>query len=223
MSVLNVCSTTELDNSREQFLSRRYRNTPVAEQQGQKNLLYRRFYHHHHQHSGSTSSDSYDNYSSYTSSSSSSFEVLFSRLLDALIFTSAIAITAYSYLTGTLVVPQAVVEAPKPNLVGYNHHQQLTKRHSHHSLLDSNATGGNSLIQAADSIEDSKRKRTQEWAEQQINTSTAATPAISTNHHHSQSSHHHHNHQHIHSNSSPINSSTTKKRSYSVLDKKVLY
>lgn len=41
-----------------------------------------------------------------TSSSSlrpiSSFEVLFSRLLDVLIFTSAIAITAYSYLTGTL-------------------------------------------------------------------------------------------------------------------------
>ncbi|ORE07653.1 hypothetical protein BCV72DRAFT_334997 [Rhizopus microsporus var. microsporus] len=41
-----------------------------------------------------------------TSSSSlrpiSSFEVLFSRLLDVLIFTSAIAIATYSYLTGTL-------------------------------------------------------------------------------------------------------------------------
>ncbi|GAN02622.1 hypothetical protein MAM1_0025c02067 [Mucor ambiguus] len=84
-----------------------------------------------------------DDLSSYTASSkNSSFEVIFSRLLDALIFTSAIAITAYSYLTGTLLdQPVSYVEAPpKPIL------KKMATRQ----------------------IEDSKRRRTQEWAEQQL-------------------------------------------------------
>lgn len=118
MSVLNVC-TTEMD---------RYRH----HQHQRISSLYHRFY-----------PMSNDDLSSYTSSSkNSSFEVIFSRLLDALIFTSAIAITAYSYLTGTLIdQPVSYVEAPpKPML------KKMTTRH----------------------IEDSKRRRTQEWAEQQI-------------------------------------------------------
>lgn len=118
MSVLNVC-TTEMD---------RYRH----HQHQRISSLYHRFY-----------PMSNDDLSSYTSSSkNSSFEVIFSRLLDALIFTSAIAITAYSYLTGTLIdQPVSYVEAPpKPML------KKMATRH----------------------IEDSKRRRTQEWAEQQI-------------------------------------------------------
>ena len=105
MSVLNVC-TTDMDR---EMISRRYRNPS----------LYHRIIK-----SSSTTTDSYDNYSSYTSTStSSSFEVLFTRLIDVLIFTSAIAITAYSYLTGTLIQP--LVEGPKPTvLVGYSSQHQ---------------------------------------------------------------------------------------------------
>lgn len=125
MSVINVC-TTELDGSR------RYRNL-ISD--GRRNH--------------STTSDSYDNYSFYTTTSrNSSFEVIFSRLLDALIFTSAIAITAYSYLTGTLQQP-FVEAAPKPVLVGYKKRPSEKTKHY-------------------DPIEEAKRKRTQEWAEQQI-------------------------------------------------------
>ncbi|KAL9539106.1 hypothetical protein MBANPS3_010468 [Mucor bainieri] len=118
MSVLNVC-TTEMD---------RYRH----HQHQRISSLYHRFY-----------PMSNDDLSSYTASSkNSSFEVIFSRLLDALIFTSAIAITAYSYLTGTLLdQPVSYVEAPpKPIL------KKMATRQ----------------------IEDSKRRRTQEWAEQQL-------------------------------------------------------
>lgn len=118
MSVLNVC-TTEMD---------RYKH----HQHQRISSLYHRFY-----------PMSNDDLSSYTASSkNSSFEVIFSRLLDALIFTSAIAITAYSYLTGTLLdQPVSYVEGPpKPIL------KKMATRQ----------------------IEDSKRRRTQEWAEQQI-------------------------------------------------------
>lgn len=124
MSVLNVC-TTEMD---------RYRH----HQHQRISSLYHRFY-----------PMSNDDLSSYTASSkNSSFEVIFSRLLDALIFTSAIAITAYSYLTGTLLdQPVSYVEAPpKPIL------KKMATRQ----------------------IEDSKRRRTQEWAEQQILTQPIA-------------------------------------------------
>lgn len=106
-----------------------------------------RYRHHQHQRISSLYHRFYpmsnDDMSSYTSSSkNSSFEVIFSRLLDALIFTSAIAITAYSYLTGTLIdQPASYVEAsPKPIMK-----KIATKQ-----------------------IEDSKRRRTQEWAEDQI-------------------------------------------------------
>lgn len=118
MSVLNVC-TTEMD---------RYRH----HQHQRISSLYHRFY-----------PMSNDDMSSYTSSSkNSSFEVIFSRLLDALIFTSAIAITAYSYLTGTLIdQPASYVEAPPKPIMK----KIATKQ-----------------------IEDSKRRRTQEWAEDQI-------------------------------------------------------
>jgi hypothetical protein len=118
MSVLNFC-TTEMD---------RYRH----HQHQRISSLYHRFY-----------PMSNDDMSSYTSSSkNSSFEVIFSRLLDALIFTSAIAITAYSYLTGTLIdQPASYVEAPPKPIM-----KKITTKQ----------------------IEESKRRRTQEWAEDQI-------------------------------------------------------
>lgn len=94
----------------------------------------------------SSTTGSYDTIST-TSSRNSSFEVLFSRLLDALIFTSAIAITAYSYLTGTLIdKPAALIVENKP-LVTYT------------------PTKKNLVL---DPIEDAKRKRTQQWAEDQL-------------------------------------------------------
>ncbi|GAA5809967.1 hypothetical protein MFLAVUS_003382 [Mucor flavus] len=172
MSVLNVC-TTEIDK---ELMNRRYRNSISSAPDAKMSSLYRRFYY-----TTSTTSDSYDNYSSYTSSSrNSSIEVLFSRLLDALIFTSAIAFTAYSYLTGTLAQP--MVEAPKPNSL-------YRTRHSH--------SEGSYTRPQHDPIEDSKRRRTQEWAEQLI----MPHPSQS-------SSHSNHNHGH---HSCP----TSKKRSCS--------
>ncbi|KAG1437528.1 hypothetical protein G6F56_013061 [Rhizopus delemar] len=93
------------------------------------------------------------------SSTSSSFEILFSRLLDILLFTSAIVITAYTYITGTLPNPLPLVETPPPalhkNMITYKleeedlqktkrakaqaQEQKLTnrkKRHSSASLLE---------------------------------------------------------------------------------------
>jgi cell division protein FtsL len=120
MSVLDICPTMESTKPR-------YR------------------YHHHHHHRQSSTTASYDTIST-TSSRNSSFEVLFSRLLDALIFTSAIAITAYSYLTGTLIdKPAALIVENKP-LVTYTPKRNLV----------------------LDPIEDAKRKRTQQWAEDQL-------------------------------------------------------
>jgi hypothetical protein len=92
-----------------------------------------------------------------------------------LIFTSAIAITAYSYLTGTLDAPSPfVVEAPpmKPSTFGIYSNKPY-KRHS--SKRD--------VMILQDPIEDSRRQRTHEWAEQQL---------------HPQDHYHHHPHHHHH-------------------------
>ncbi|CAO3666745.1 unnamed protein product [Rhizopus stolonifer] len=84
-------------------------------------------------------SDSMDSHSSSNSEKSItlSFESLFSRLLDALIFTSAVAITIYTYLTGTLPnQPSYVVEAPPPmihkKMIAYKiEEDSLKKRRIH--------------------------------------------------------------------------------------------
>ncbi|KAI8993127.1 hypothetical protein BDB01DRAFT_831986 [Pilobolus umbonatus] len=149
MSVLNVC-TTDIDRNLGP-----YRNSISSVPEHKISSLYRRFSWSYQP----SSTGSYDTFSSYTASSrNSSFEAIFSRLLDVLIFTSAIAITAYSYLTGTL--DQAYVEGPPSSRsVGYHPH----KRHS----VSSGTRKNNEMIYTH-IVEDSKRRRTQEWAEQQI-------------------------------------------------------
>ncbi|CAO3687060.1 unnamed protein product [Rhizopus stolonifer] len=76
------------------------------------------------------------------SSTSSSFEILFSRLLDVLLFTSAIVITAYTYITGTLPNPLPLVDAPPPvlhkNMITYKLEEeglQKTKRVKEQKLI----------------------------------------------------------------------------------------
>ncbi|OBZ90166.1 hypothetical protein A0J61_01785 [Choanephora cucurbitarum] len=113
--------------------------------------FYRRFYH------SPSTVDSLSTSSLSTTSSSSSFEQIFSRLLDALIFTSAIAITAYSYLTGNLLTnthspnhspPLIPLSAQDQSSVLHHHY------HKHHRKSFSEQT------------EEDKRQRTQAWAEQ---------------------------------------------------------
>lgn len=101
-----------------------------------------------------SSSSLYSTTTSTTTTSSSSFEVLFSKLLDALIFTSAIVITAYSYLTGTLVepvVPTIITSSSSSPPITYLHSPKQIRYESSSSRYD-----------------DHKRRRTQEWAEQQL-------------------------------------------------------
>ncbi|KAI8356121.1 hypothetical protein EDC96DRAFT_515832 [Choanephora cucurbitarum] len=113
--------------------------------------FYRRFYY------PPSTVDSLSTSSLSTTSSSSSFEQIFSRLLDALIFTSAIAITAYSYLTGNLLtnthspnqVPLIPLSASTDQSSVLHHHY-----HKHHRKSFSEQS------------EEDKRKRTQAWAEQ---------------------------------------------------------
>ncbi|KAG0763872.1 hypothetical protein G6F57_010851 [Rhizopus arrhizus] len=78
--------------------------------------------------------------------SNSTFELIFSRLLEALIFTSAIAITAYTYITGTLFNQKSsslIVEGPRSS--------------SPPPMIQKNAYDDN----------DMKRRRIQAWAEEQ--------------------------------------------------------
>lgn len=125
MSVLDVCPTSMVNSTKPK---KRYR------------------YHY-----DSSTTSSYDTIST-TSSRNSSFEALFSRLLDALIFTSAIAITAYSYLTGTLIDKPAALIVENNPLVAYT------------------PTKKNLVL---DPMEDAKRRRTQQWAEDQVQLPTA--------------------------------------------------
>ncbi|KAF7726245.1 hypothetical protein EC973_008955 [Apophysomyces ossiformis] len=98
------------------------------------------------------STDSYDSYSYYTSTSSrqsTAMEIIFSRLLDAIIFTSALAITAYNYWTGSLD-PPAPPPPTRPALI-----KQWKKQQQRKSVV----------IQEPEALEDSRRQRTQQWAE----------------------------------------------------------
>ncbi|KAI9015238.1 hypothetical protein CLU79DRAFT_889968 [Phycomyces nitens] len=78
----------------------------------------------------------------YTPKNTSTTKLVLYRVLDAVIFTSAMAITAYNYCTGTLDAPPAVQITPPP---------QKKK-----TTLE---------IQLPPEDEDIKRIRTQEWAE----------------------------------------------------------
>ncbi|KAI7879907.1 hypothetical protein K492DRAFT_188407 [Lichtheimia hyalospora FSU 10163] len=80
------------------------------------------------------------------------FMLLFSRLIDAVIFTSAIAITAYNYWTGDLPQPaqthQALISsAPAPSRTSSS---SRSKRNSY-------ASGSSPLVQV-------RRRMTEEWA-----------------------------------------------------------
>ncbi|KAI8376961.1 hypothetical protein BD560DRAFT_391285 [Blakeslea trispora] len=171
--------------------------------------FYRRFY---HSSTGTHSTvDTMSTSSLSTSSSTSSFDHIFSKLLDALIFTSAIAITAYSYLTGSLLVtdthPQCQhhthpIEAPlsSPPLIPLSastapyttttdhsnspilHHHY----HRHHKQQHNYASNRKSFSQEQkECIEDDKRKRTQAWAEQQIVMPVHAKKRTCSTSHHS--------------------------------------
>ncbi|CAO3684464.1 hypothetical protein G6F70_000570 [Rhizopus microsporus] len=98
-----------------------------------------------------------------TSSSSlrpiSSFEVLFSRLLDMLIFTSAIAITAYSYLTGTLFSSSLVESSASTTTTSSSTPTASTPIH-HHKIQYKPPY----KYEEPDLI---KKRRIQEWTQEQ--------------------------------------------------------
>ncbi|KAG0167590.1 hypothetical protein DFQ28_000840 [Apophysomyces sp. BC1034] len=76
-------------------------------------------------------------------------EVIFSRLLDAIIFTSALAITAYNYWTGSLEQPPPP-PTTRPALI-----KQWRQQQQRRSVV----------IQEPELLEDSRRQRIQQWAE----------------------------------------------------------
>lgn len=148
MSALDIYTTT---NDKQLNYYKRYRDN----HQRVTTSLYNKWNTAKSTTSTSTHSHSYVTITSRgsSSSSSSSFELLFSKLLDALIFTSAIAITAYSFLTGTLIEPT------RPNTIT-------------HAVVSNSG----SSIPSKPRYESSsryQRRRTQEWAEQQLLTSAS--------------------------------------------------
>ncbi|ORY96130.1 hypothetical protein BCR43DRAFT_491116 [Syncephalastrum racemosum] len=119
----------------------------------------------YHRHSGDHSSLSISSLSSSSSRKSGSvmFEMFFSRLLDAIIFTSAVAITAYNYWTGSLEQPQ-LTAGPS---FGHDTQQQ----HGHvdfrqwRQLHAPPRPQANHTPQSQGTLENSKRQRTLRWAE----------------------------------------------------------
>ncbi|KAI9499625.1 hypothetical protein BDB00DRAFT_866488 [Zychaea mexicana] len=160
--------------------------------------LYRRY-----RENNACSQSSSSHNSSLTSSSSSRsdiIEMLFTRIVDALIFTSAIAITAYNYWIGALDN-----SAPQASLTASSHYHQQTQqqpvldirqwRQTHAPKLNHDA-----VVKQHDFLEDSKRQRTQRWAE---------TLAVSQQHQQQQSNHHQQHHRQ-HSRSSSRSAQKTK-------------
>ncbi|KAI8979510.1 hypothetical protein BDF20DRAFT_835519 [Mycotypha africana] len=190
MSMLNVCTTDSVNR----------RNKPQREN--------------HRQLSPWTSTDSITSYYSFplTTSKGSSIEALFSRILDVLIFTSAIAITAYTYVTGALIhqqTPKAITNSPsststfqntsiygrhsdgsssgssigqhhrknKSNHLSHSHcqHHQYhhhEHQHTHPHAFDPNHHSLSGSYQQFNvypvTINETKKKRTQAWAENQF-------------------------------------------------------
>ena len=123
--------------------------------------------------SSSQSSSSYHKISSLTSSSSSSsdiIEMLFTRIVDALIFTSAIAITAYNYWIGALDNNNATNAQPSLTSSVQHHHNRYQKpimdirqfRQTYAPKLNHN--NDDDIMKQHDFLEDSKLQRTKRWA-----------------------------------------------------------
>ncbi|KAI9260801.1 hypothetical protein BY458DRAFT_557499 [Sporodiniella umbellata] len=78
-------------------------------------------------------------------SMTSSFEILFSKVLDIFIFASAVAITVYNYLTGTLPSQSVhIVEPPPPTLqkkmVTYKLEEEMLKKRRVHEWAEGQKT-----------------------------------------------------------------------------------
>lgn len=120
--------------------------------------LYRRYHYFGENASCSHSRSSYGSLASSRPSSPAIIEVLFTRLLDALIFTSAIAITAYNYWTGSLNDPpppsNAITAPPQPVM-------SIKQWRQAHAPKRNNDV----VVKQHDYLEDSRRLRTQQWAE----------------------------------------------------------
>ncbi|KAI8148880.1 hypothetical protein BJV82DRAFT_663230 [Fennellomyces sp. T-0311] len=105
-----------------------------------------------------TCNQSQSSYSSLTSSKSDIIEMLFSRIVDALIFTSAIAITAYNYWMGSLdsnpAQPSVTSSGPATPTMDIRQWRQTHAPKLNHDVA-----------KQPDFLEDSKRQRTQHWAE----------------------------------------------------------
>ncbi|KAI7859076.1 hypothetical protein BDC45DRAFT_564562 [Circinella umbellata] len=132
--------------------------------------------------SSSQSSTSYQKMSSLTSSSSSRsdiIELLFTRIVDALIFTSAIAITAYNYWMGALDNNNTTTTTTniQPSLTNNGQHPSRFQ-HYKKPIMDIrqfrqtyapklNHTNDNDMMKQHDFLEDSKLQRTKRWAASQ--------------------------------------------------------
>lgn len=84
--------------------------------------------------------------------------LLLSKLLDAILFTSALALAAYNYYKGELQKIEASPPAMEDRIMDIrqwrHEHPPLMHHHHHHSRQ-----------QYRESLEDSRRRRTMEWAE----------------------------------------------------------
>lgn len=80
------------------------------------------------------------------------FMLLFSRLIDAVIFTSAIAITAYNYWTGDLPQPAA------------NHQALISSAPAPSRTSSSSRSKRNSYASASSPLVQVRRRMTEEWA-----------------------------------------------------------
>ncbi|KAL0083548.1 hypothetical protein J3Q64DRAFT_1822674 [Phycomyces blakesleeanus] len=87
----------------------------------------------------------------HTSGNLSTTKLVISRVLDAMIFTSAMAITAYNYCTGTLDAPPAAV--------------QITPPPQNNTHINPKKKPSLEIQTPADTEDDVKRRRTQQWAE----------------------------------------------------------
>ncbi|KAI9275636.1 hypothetical protein BDA99DRAFT_555414 [Phascolomyces articulosus] len=158
---------TTHNNSTAIATTRHGRNNSVPDR---ISAFYRRYRETNNQGCTNSSQTSSSYHSSLTSSSSSRsdiIEMLFARIVDALIFTSAIAITAYNYWIGALDNNNTA----QPSLTSGQHHQQ--QQHQRQPILDirqwrqmyAPKFNHDDTVKQHDFLEDSKRQRTQQWAE----------------------------------------------------------
>lgn len=107
--------------------------------------------------------------------------LLLSKLLDAILFTSALALAAYNYYKGELQkieAPPAAMEDRIMDIRQWRHDHPPLMHHHHHSRQ-----------QYRESLEDSRRRRTMEWAEdmarqQSQHSSNSSTSSSSSGYQH---------------------------------------